>query len=147
MVLSRFFLRFSIPTGYWIGKSDKHLRHIHTPALGIELVSLFSSSKHQQVSLPALISHWAGSLHCGHWWVELIPLRLFITDSLSLSDKPFQPIISSMVLKQPLHMPPLFLQAARQGVFIYLTLDFFGLKYNTLVSVLRENSLKIDSEK
>jgi|TARA_Y100001956_G_C4055545_1_gene157016 hypothetical protein len=52
-----------------------------------------------------------------------------------------------MVLKQPLHMPPLFLQAARQGVFIYLTLDLFGLKCNTLVSVLRENSLKIDSEK
>ena len=129
-------------THYWIGNADKHLRHMQTSPVGILLVSRFSSSKHQQVSLPALISHWAGALHCGHWWVELTPLRLSITESLSLSDKPFQPIISSIVLWQPLHMPPLFLQAAKQGVFIYLTRHSFVLKCSTFVSSWRAVRLR-----
>ncbi|MFA0709613.1 hypothetical protein AB4653_28270, partial [Vibrio sp. 10N.222.48.A3] len=60
-----------------------------------------------------------------------------MTDVRSSSDKPFQPIISSIVRKQPLHIPPLFLQAARQGVFIYLTHDSFGLKCSIFVSFLR----------
>ncbi len=45
---------------YAVGSFDKHFRHRQVLLFGKAEVSLFSIEKHQQVSLPWLISHCAG---------------------------------------------------------------------------------------
>jgi hypothetical protein len=42
---------------YAVGSFDKHFRHRQMLLFGKDEVSLFSIEKHQQVSLPWLISH------------------------------------------------------------------------------------------
>jgi hypothetical protein len=51
---------------YAHGSALKHLRHRQLLCVSSEEVSRFSTEKHQQVSLPKLISHTAGLLHEGH---------------------------------------------------------------------------------
>lgn len=102
---------------YARGNLLRHLRHKQLSAFSRREVSRCSSEKHQQVSLPKLMSHMVFESQEGHWWVACEPESTSIICSRCSSFIRRQLVISSMVRWQPLHKPPLFLHAATQGVF------------------------------
>lgn len=55
--------------GSWL----RHFLHKQDSLDGREDVSRFSREKHQQVFLPALMSHWAGSPQEGQVWLVVLP--------------------------------------------------------------------------